>query len=410
MPTPSSNAPDPESHSSRAYPFSSCPDPDEQSLQSQQPPSQPAQLEAASPSETQSSWTAGRDPTAYSTDAEIETAANHPDDPIRSRSITMSPGPQTDENFDIDMGREPEGMVISQDHIDENHKQPEEDEEMLAVDTQHSNSESTNEGDADVNTTPTAATSSVSTHSALNRRRGKAPDPVSSTGVVELDDMDIGESTGSFPRWVEDSGLVGMGYEYMHRRIIPTSPSSYLRPGSRFTGTQQSERQRYDVQVEIKHVDMRESFLCGYLRIQGLTDDHPTLTTYFEGEIIGNKYGFITQHPSWGATDKIDLSHWAKFAPFRPWAKLARKGGQVLIPDLAGKENIFMRWKEHFLVPNHRVRTINGASFEGFYYICFNQLRGEISGIYFHSKSEKFQQLELKHVEDKGCFGALEFR
>jgi hypothetical protein len=57
-----------------------------------------------------------------------------------------------------------------------------------------------------------------------------------------------------------------------------------------------SERQVYDVQVEIKHVDMRESFLCGYLRIQGkkspprmlilmliysegLTEDHPTLTT-----------------------------------------------------------------------------------------------------------------------------------
>jgi hypothetical protein len=69
-----------------------------------------------------------------------------------------------------------------------------------------------------------------------------------------------------------------------------------------------------------------------------------------------------------------------------------------------------MRWKEHFLVPDHRVRTINGASFEGFYYICFNQVRGEVSGIYFHSRSEKFQQLELKHVEDKGCFAAMEFR
>ena len=49
----------------------------------------------------------------------------------------------------------------------------------------------------------------------------------------------------------------------------PVSPSSFLRPGSKFHGTQQSERQVYDVQVEIKNVDMRESFLCGYLRIQG---------------------------------------------------------------------------------------------------------------------------------------------
>ncbi|KAL1840678.1 hypothetical protein VTJ49DRAFT_228 [Mycothermus thermophilus] len=192
-------------------------------------------------------------------------------------------------------------------------------------------------------------------------------------------------------------------------RVLTPAPSLYLQPGSRFVGTQQSERQRYDVDVEIKHVDMRESFLCGYLKIQGLTDDHPTLTTYFEGEIIGTKYSFITQHPSWGATERIDLSHWSKFSAFRPYHKQARKVHPI-IPNPDQRENIFMRWKEHFLVPDHRVRTINGASFEGFYYICFNQLRGEVNGIYFHSKSEKFQQLELKYVDNKGCFGAMEFR
>ncbi|PHH92071.1 hypothetical protein CDD83_9097 [Cordyceps sp. RAO-2017] len=200
-----------------------------------------------------------------------------------------------------------------------------------------------------------------------------------------------------------------LGMEYSNMRTIPISPSSYLRPGSRFHGTQQSERQVYDVQVEIKHVDMRESFLCGYLRIQGLTEDHPTLTTYFEGEIIGSKYGFLTRHEDWGANMKTDLNHWSKFSAFRPFQKHVRKG-PVLISDVAQRENIFMRWKEHFLVPDHRVRTITGASFEGFYYICFNQLKGEVNGIYFHSKSEKFQQLELKHVPNHGCFSATEFR
>lgn len=230
-------------------------------------------------------------------------------------------------------------------------------------------------------------------------------------------------------------------------QAIPTSSCSYLRPGSKFHGTQQSERQVYDVQVEIKYVDMRESFLCGYLRIQGrsspspppctrayivstigLTEDHPTLTTFFEGEIIGSKYGFETQHDDWGATIKTDMSHWNKFSAFRPLSKQVHKG-RVILPDLGQRDFIFMRWKEHFLVPDHRVRTITGASFEGFYYICFNQLRGEVSGIYFHSKSEKyvlppraspifrnlqetprFQQLELKHVPNRGCFSAAEFR
>ncbi|KAK7398363.1 hypothetical protein QQX98_012257 [Neonectria punicea] len=200
-----------------------------------------------------------------------------------------------------------------------------------------------------------------------------------------------------------------MGPDYSSMRVIPSSPSSYLRAGSRFHGTQQSERQVYDVQVEIKHVDMRESFLCGYLRIQGLTEDHPTLTTYFEGEIIGTKYSFYTEHDNWGANSKVDLSHWAKFPAFRPFQKQARKG-PITIRDGAQREHIFMRWKEHFLVPDHRVRTITGASFEGFYYICFNQIKGEVSGIYFHSKSEKFQQLELKYVPDRGCFAATELR
>ena len=48
-----------------------------------------------------------------------------------------------------------------------------------------------------------------------------------------------------------------------------------------------------------------------------------------------------------------------------------------------------MRWKEKFLVPDYRVKEISGASFEGFYYICFNQIDGAISGIYYHSKSDQ---------------------
>ncbi|RKU42176.1 hypothetical protein DL546_002650 [Coniochaeta pulveracea] len=249
-------------------------------------------------------------------------------------------------------------------------------------------------------------------------RRPDRPGQITTTGEEARPDYLLNHNSGSAPleretsqpEWMDDRDMPGLDHTYC--RVIPVSPSPYLRPGSRFHGTQQSERQRYDVQVEVKHVDLRESFLCGYLRIQGLTEDHPTLTTYFEGEIIGTKYGFTTQHPSWGASDKTDMSHWGKFQAFRPIHKQMKKTGSrnVVIHDVANCENIFMRWKEHFLVPDHRVRTIHGASFEGFYYICFNQVRGEVSGIYFHSKSEKFQQLELKHVEDKGCYAAVEFR
>ncbi|KAL8736176.1 MAG: hypothetical protein Q9166_000331 [cf. Caloplaca sp. 2 TL-2023] len=192
-------------------------------------------------------------------------------------------------------------------------------------------------------------------------------------------------------------------------RMIPVLTSSFLRPFSRFTGQQQSDKQMYQVEVELKYVDMAQSSLCGYLKIEGLTPDHPTLTTYFDGEMIGPKYTFQTRHPSWGATEKTDMQHWGRFPAWRQLGKQARKP-DFHYKNFTQRENIFMRWKESFLVPDHRVREIMGASFEGFYYICFNQVSGDISGIYFHAKSEKYQQLELKHVDDRGCLPAIEFR
>lgn len=51
----------------------------------------------------------------------------------------------------------------------------------------------------------------------------------------------------------------------------PRYTSSYLRPGSRFVGKQQSDKQVYKVEVTLKSVDIKESFLCGYLRIEGET-------------------------------------------------------------------------------------------------------------------------------------------
>ena len=197
----------------------------------------------------------------------------------------------------------------------------------------------------------------------------------------------------------------------------------------------------------------------------GLADDHPTLTTYFEGEIIGNKYNFITQHPEWGSNEKVDRQHWARFPAYKPSKPSSRP--DAVAKDWMQKEHLFMRWKEYFLVPDHRVKTISGASFEGFYYIAFedacDQLiarfhlhhRGELRGdddaalpvgerlerldlaveqhrghvlsrqkrevssippILHHLDvnlvltSSRFQKLQLEHVEDHGCQGAYEFR
>ncbi|TBU50751.1 vacuolar import and degradation protein-domain-containing protein [Dichomitus squalens] len=239
-----------------------------------------------------------------------------------------------------------------------------------------------------------------------------------------------------------------------------------LYPGATFQGTQKSGRNSYDVNVTIVDVDFSSSHLCGYLRIRGLTDDWPELTTYFDAEIIGSRYGFLTRN--WGANEQEDMVHWARFPAFRH-VKNELKKPHLTMQDALNRGAVFMRWKEKFLVPDHRVQDINGASFAGFYYVCvdFNpQQSGAVqlpspveenvematspttthatkpetpsrsrrisvtrgarragrsasrgipsnvatmSGFYFHQNSEPYQQLSLVHVPERtsSCF---EFR
>ncbi|KAH9901355.1 vacuolar import and degradation protein-domain-containing protein [Cubamyces lactineus] len=140
-----------------------------------------------------------------------------------------------------------------------------------------------------------------------------------------------------------------------------------LYPGATFQGTQKSGRNSYDVNVTIVDIDFASSHLCGYLRIRGLTDDWPELTTYFDAEIIGSRYGFLTRN--WGATEQEDMVHWGRFPAFRHVKNELNKP-HLTMKDALNRGAVFMRWKEKFLVPDHRVQDINGASFAGFYYVC----------------------------------------
>lgn len=52
----------------------------------------------------------------------------------------------------------------------------------------------------------------------------------------------------------------------------------------------------------------------GYLKICGLTDECPEITTYFDGEIIGPHYKFATN--KWNATVDDDMKHWVRLFLF----------------------------------------------------------------------------------------------
>ncbi|XP_059085594.1 glucose-induced degradation protein 4 homolog [Tigriopus californicus] len=177
----------------------------------------------------------------------------------------------------------------------------------------------------------------------------------------------------------------------------PGVASSLLYNGSRFTGHQRSKGNEYAVEVILQHVDLENSYLCGYLKIKGLTEEYPTLTTFFDGEIISKKHPFLTR--KWDADEDVDKKHWGKFDAFYPYAKNFNSD-HFDYEALAKTDFVFMRWKEHFLVPDHTIKDINGASFAGFYYICFQKSKSTVDGYYFHRNSEWFQSLTLKHVPD----------
>jgi hypothetical protein len=62
-----------------------------------------------------------------------------------------------------------------------------------------------------------------------------------------------------------------------------------------------------------------------------------------------------------------------QFSPFHDLhsSELVKPRQTLKHPSISSDHGVlFMRWKEQFLVPDHRVRSINGASYAGFYYIC----------------------------------------
>ena len=186
-------------------------------------------------------------------------------------------------------------------------------------------------------------------------------------------------------------------WDFSSTRPKMRAPSALFQPYSKYYGTQQSDRHTYTVEVTILTIDMPQSQVSGYLTINGLTKEHPTLQTFFTGQIVGgpnHTYTFKTTDPSWGATEKVDLQHWMRFPQWRPLSAHAKRDMNFDFP-LDGspwwtQECVYMRWKEHFLVPDHKESNITGASFEGFYYICLDLWKGKISGVYFHSKSERY--------------------
>uniref|UniRef100_A0A3Q2DN49 GID complex subunit 4 homolog n=1 Tax=Cyprinodon variegatus TaxID=28743 RepID=A0A3Q2DN49_CYPVA len=133
--------------------------------------------------------------------------------------------------------------------------------------------------------------------------------------------------------------------------LVPPAPinthqpgvfTSLLCSGAQYRGYQRSKGNSYDVEVVLQHVTMEDSYLCGYLKIKGLTEEFPTLTTFFVGEIISWRRPFLTR--KWDADEDVDRKHWGKFPAFYKYGK-SFNSDNFDYRALENSDYIFMRWK-----------------------------------------------------------------
>lgn len=93
-------------------------------------------------------------------------------------------------------------------------------------------------------------------------------------------------------------------------------------------------------------MDEENGYVCGYLKIKGLTEEYPTLTTFFDGEIISRQHPFLTR--KWDADEEVDKKHWNKFKAFAPYAKNFNSD-TFDFEALRDTNLVFMRWKVVFI-------------------------------------------------------------
>lgn len=264
---------------------------------------------------------------------------------------------------------------------------------------------------------------------ALLLRHGQEQEPQRSSSRDSLRSLQQlvhrGDTSGHGKRYIyDDSSSYGTARAGSAARSdTGTTTTNYLRPRMQFTGYQISGYKKYQVVITLKTVNLPlggvsspSPHVRGFLTIRGLTNQHPEITTFFDAFAVNHsEFGFLSS--SWArdspmgscrADDQTDLEHWLNFPAFKQLFLSGCSQSQEEPPTLNDiidgtyefsnyleQRFVFMRWKEKYLVPEELADGVEGASYDGFYYIVHDQVTGNIQGFYYHQDAEKFQQLEL---------------
>ena len=67
------------------------------------------------------------------------------------------------------------------------------------------------------------------------------------------------------------------------------------------------------------------------------------MTTFFDGEIISERYPFLTR--KWEADEDVDIKHWKKFNSFNNHFSKTFNSDAFDYSELRNSDFVFMRWK-----------------------------------------------------------------
>ncbi|CAI4063367.1 hypothetical protein SUVZ_07G3020 [Saccharomyces uvarum] len=243
------------------------------------------------------------------------------------------------------------------------------------------------------------------------------------SSVIKNPSIDISSPKGKKDEGdlYEETNSVGKNGKYIYKSV--DRHLDFLRPGLRFGGSQSSKYTYYTVEVKIDTVNLPlyktshslDPHVTGTFTIRNLTPVLDKVVTLFEGYVITyDQYPLCSLH--WPAEEPFDpymaqresdCSHWKRFGHFSAgkWSPTQRNFGQYdyETSEFMNQRYIYLKWKERFLLDNedqdnltlNDIYHLDGASFEGFYYVCLDQATGSMEGYYYHPACELFQKLEL---------------
>lgn len=157
-----------------------------------------------------------------------------------------------------------------------------------------------------------------------------------------------------------------------------------LEMGALYSGEQLTNTGSFKIEMKIDSIDLDQEIMYGTFQIYNITDKYELLSSFFESIIIGSKHSFNET--------ESDTVHWGMFPEWRS-----------NISNINNSEFIYMKIKELFLLPDPKIKSIPGASIEGFYYCCYYKKLDCFAGHYYfeNSTNQVSQQILLERVHQK---------